>query len=142
MYTCKVITYSKGKYQPGKVANPARGQLNSVFFPYPCSRLRTWSRETGSAVPSRVISFFISILRLNLELTYEIPPEFRGGVLNTICRDSEAKISLNVLDTHFEMLILFLYSLLFFLSTCQGRYRWSWDNWVCLRHLTSLMENL
>ena len=23
-----VITYSKGKDQPGKVANPARGQLN------------------------------------------------------------------------------------------------------------------
>ena len=25
---CMVITYSKGKDQPGKVANPARGQLN------------------------------------------------------------------------------------------------------------------
>ena len=28
MYVCMVITYSKGKNQPGKVANPARGQLN------------------------------------------------------------------------------------------------------------------
>ena len=31
-----MITYSKGKYQPGKVANPARGQLNREnehFFP-------------------------------------------------------------------------------------------------------------
>ena len=27
MYICKVITYSKGKHQPGKVANPVRGQL-------------------------------------------------------------------------------------------------------------------
>ena len=27
MYVCMVITYSKGKDQPGKVANPARGQL-------------------------------------------------------------------------------------------------------------------
>ena len=27
MYVCVVITYSKGKDQPGKVANPARGQL-------------------------------------------------------------------------------------------------------------------
>ena len=27
MYICVVITYSKGKDQPGKVANPARGQL-------------------------------------------------------------------------------------------------------------------
>ena len=33
----------------------------------------------GSAVPSRV-SLLISILRLNLVITYEIPPEFRGGV--------------------------------------------------------------
>ena len=32
---CMVITYSKGKDQPGKVANPARGQLNreSSFAP-------------------------------------------------------------------------------------------------------------
>ena len=54
-----VITHSKSMDQPGKVANPARGQR--------------------SAVPSRV-SLLISILRLNLVLTYGIPPEFRGGV--------------------------------------------------------------
>ena len=41
--------------------------------------LRIWSRETGSAVPSRV-SLLISLLRLNLVLTYGIPPEFRDGV--------------------------------------------------------------
>ena len=35
--------------------------------------------STISAVPSRV-SLLISILRLNLVLTYGIPPEFRGGV--------------------------------------------------------------
>ena len=34
---------------------------------------------TGSAVPTRV-SLLISILRLNLVLTYGIPTEFRGGV--------------------------------------------------------------
>ena len=28
MYVGMVITYSKSKDQPGKVANPARGQLN------------------------------------------------------------------------------------------------------------------
>ena len=28
MYVCMVIIYSKGKDHPGKVANPARGQLN------------------------------------------------------------------------------------------------------------------
>ena len=65
--------------QTGKVANPACDQLkrNKCFFP--CPRLRIRSRETGSAVPSRV-SLLISILRLNLVLTYRIPPEFRGGV--------------------------------------------------------------
>ena len=82
LVVCMVITYSKSIDQPGKVANPARGQLNreneyfSVRVP---SRLRIWSRETGSAVPSRV-SLFISILRLNMVLTYGIPPEFRDGV--------------------------------------------------------------
>ena len=74
-------TYSKSMDQPGKVANLARGQLKreNDFFPCSRSRLRIWSRETGSAVPSRV-SLLISILRLNLVLTHEIPPEFRGGV--------------------------------------------------------------
>ena len=28
MYVCMVITYSKSMDQPGKVANPARGQMN------------------------------------------------------------------------------------------------------------------
>ena len=28
MYVCMVITCRKGKDQPGKVANPARGELN------------------------------------------------------------------------------------------------------------------
>ena len=77
-----VIAYSKGKYQPGKVTTPARGQLakqGKLIIPYPRSRLRVLSRETGSAVPSRV-SLPISILRLNLMLTYGIAPEFRGGV--------------------------------------------------------------
>ena len=73
-------TYSKSMDQPGKVDSPARGQLNrkNEYFPCPRSRLRIWSRETGSAVPSRV-SLLISILRLNLVLTCGIYPEFRGG---------------------------------------------------------------
>ena len=70
--------------QPGKVANPARGQLNREnnipLSPCPRACLKIWSRETGSTVPSRV-SLLIPILRLNLVLTYGIPPEFRGGVL-------------------------------------------------------------
>ena len=66
---------SKSKDQPGKAANPARGQLNrennislSLLAP------ENWSRETGSAVvPSRA-SLLISILRLNLVLTCEFLP--------------------------------------------------------------------
>ena len=50
--------------QPGKVANPARGQLNrEIIFPCPRACLMIWSRETDSAVPSRV-SLLISVLRL------------------------------------------------------------------------------
>ena len=82
MYVCMAITYSKGKDQPDKVANPAHGQLaeqGKGILPCPRSRLTIWSREMSSAVPSR-ISVPISILRLNLVFTYGIPPEFRGGV--------------------------------------------------------------
>ena len=34
-YVCMVITYNKSRDQPGKVANPARGQLNrkNEYFP-------------------------------------------------------------------------------------------------------------
>ena len=70
--------YSKSMGQPGKVANPGHGQ-GKLIFPCPRSRLRIWSRETGSAVPS-CVGVLISILRLNLVLTYGIPPEFRSGV--------------------------------------------------------------
>ena len=74
LYVCIVTTYSKGCQSFSWSA-----EQGNIFFPCPRSRLRIWSRETGSAVPSRV-SLLISILRLNLVLTYEIPPEFRGGV--------------------------------------------------------------
>ena len=55
----------------------------SQSFSWPAEQgkriVKNWSREMGSAVLSRV-SLLISILRLNLVLTYESPPEFRGGV--------------------------------------------------------------
>ena len=79
-------TYSKSnKDQLGKVANPVRGQLNREILSCLRSRLRIRSRETVSAVPSRV-SLLISTLRLNLVLTYGILPEFRGGVSSTAIR--------------------------------------------------------
>ena len=67
--------------QPGKVANPARGQLgrknkNSLV------PIRAWeSGLAGRVQPSRPASACsFSKLRQNLVLTYGIPPEFRGGV--------------------------------------------------------------
>ena len=51
-----------------------------ITLPCPRSRLTMHSLEMGSAVPSRV-SLLISILRLNLVLTYYgIPPDFHCGV--------------------------------------------------------------
>ena len=53
-----------------KVANPTPGQLNreNEYFLYSRSRLKIWSRETGSGVSFRVT------------LLHGIPPAFRGGV--------------------------------------------------------------
>ena len=74
-------TYSKSMDQPGQGCQSCTwsAEQGKLIFPCPRSRLRIWSRETDSSVPSRV-SLLISILRLNLVLTYGIPPEFRGGV--------------------------------------------------------------
>ena len=75
-----VITYSKGKDQPGKVANPARGQLNREMdislSPFAPENLVS-RHGFGSPVPRQPAH---SILRLNLVLTYGITPEFHGGV--------------------------------------------------------------
>ena len=57
-YVCMVITYSKGKDQPGKVVNPARGQLNreinitlSAFAP----ENLVSRNEFGSPVPRQPV---------------------------------------------------------------------------------------
>ena len=46
-------------------------EQGKIIFPCPRSRLRIWSRETGSAVPSRV-GLLIFILRLKLKMKYSI----------------------------------------------------------------------
>ena len=50
-------------HRPGTDTNPACGQLNrgnGIFnFPCPCSRLRVWSRELGSAVAFRVSTLIL-----------------------------------------------------------------------------------
>ena len=54
MSVCMVITYSKGKDQPRKVANPARGQLNreNDFSLYPFKHENLVSRDGfGSPIP-------------------------------------------------------------------------------------------
>ena len=73
MYVCMVITYSR--VWINRVRLPILLVVSwtvKIIFPCPRARLRIWSRETGSAVPSRV-SLLIPILRLNLVLTYGIP---------------------------------------------------------------------
>ena len=83
MYVCVYgYTYSKSMDYPDVVGYQScswSAEQGKLIFPCPRSRLRIWSRETGSAVPSRV-SLLVSILRLNLVLTYGIPPEFLDGV--------------------------------------------------------------
>ena len=72
-------TYSKRMDQPGKVASPAHGQLNreNEYFPV---RVRAENLVSRDGFGSPGGSLLISILRLNLVLTYGIPPAFRGGV--------------------------------------------------------------
>ena len=67
--------------QPGKVGNLGRGQLDrqKLIFSLSAFAPEDLVSRDELAVPSRV-SLLISILRLNMVLTYEIPPEFRGGV--------------------------------------------------------------
>ena len=82
MYVCMHRhAYSKSMYQPGKVANPVRGQLNMEHEYFPVQvRAREFglARRVRQSRPASACSF--STLRLNLVLTYGIPPAFRGGV--------------------------------------------------------------
>ena len=80
------VLYSHPIYQsmdqPGKVANPDRGQLNreNEYSPVPVRTcLRIWSRETGSTVPSRV-SLLISIHRRNMVLTGFLPSSAAASI--------------------------------------------------------------
>ena len=49
---------SKSMDQPGKVASPARGQLN---FPCPRSWLRIWSQYPGLSVGLNVSTMFMFV---------------------------------------------------------------------------------
>ena len=80
-------TYSKRSMdKPGKVASLApRGQLNGENNHFPVRvRAREFGlarRGFGSSVPRQPAHHLHTYsVRLNLILTYGIPPEFRGGV--------------------------------------------------------------
>ena len=92
-----------------KTVNPTRGQLNGEnMFPYLYSRLRTWSCETGLAVPSLVSPFIVSSFRLILLFTHEIPPPvFRDGVhlfIPTIAIGSSPSLSGHAIESRWRSL--------------------------------------
>ena len=67
--------------QPGKVANPGRGQLNKEDEYFPVS-VRAWECGLARQVrPSRPApTRLLSTLRLEMVLTRGIPTAFRDGV--------------------------------------------------------------
>ena len=56
MYVCVVITFSRVSINRVRlpISCSWSAEQGKLMLPYPCSRLRIWSRETGLAVPSRV----------------------------------------------------------------------------------------
>ena len=103
MFVCMALTTGQG-CQSCSWSAAEQGKLTICC---PRSRLRVWSRESGSAVPSRV-TLLISIL--NLVLAYGIPPEFRGGVhsssVHIICT-MNATVHIRIaLDTMYRPLLL------------------------------------
>ena len=66
-----VIAYSKGKGQPGKVANPARGHLNreNIFVPVP---VRAWEFGLARRVrqSSRLVSPCSSLTHIMTQAEY------------------------------------------------------------------------
>ena len=60
-------------------------EQGKLIFPCPRACLRIWSRETGSAVPSRV-SLLISILRVDLVLTGFLPSSAAASIYETAIR--------------------------------------------------------
>ena len=96
IYACMVNTYSR--LWINRVGLPILqsclwpAKQGKLIFPCPRSCLRVWSRETGSAIPSRV-SLLISTLRLSVVLTHGIPPDFRSGVHSFISPTAIDRVS-------------------------------------------------
>ena len=84
-----VITYSKSIDQTGIVSCRSyswSAEQGKWIFSCPRSRIKNWSPETGSAVPSRVSPLIIHTQAESdwLVLTHGIPPAFRDGVYSSI----------------------------------------------------------
>ena len=62
------------------VANPARGQMNRENIFFTRLRLKSWSRDTGSVVPSHVSPL---ILHTQAESVWQ---EMTGGVFKVIAK--------------------------------------------------------
>ena len=81
--------------QPGKVANPARGQLNreeSEYSPVPVrARGFAFARRVQPSRPASAWLFPYS--GWNPVLTHGIPPDFRGGVHLFIKTDIRHRVS-------------------------------------------------
>ena len=75
--------FQQNGHQPGMVANPACGQLaeqGKRNFPCPRSRLRVWSRQLGSAVPSRVSPLVLHTqASIRTVMRHRASPEFIGS---------------------------------------------------------------
>ena len=82
IYVCMIITYSRVCFNRAKLPILfVVSRTRKMIFPSPRTRLRIWSRETGSGSPSRVSLVILHVvLRLSLILTQGIPPDFSGGV--------------------------------------------------------------
>ena len=75
MYMWSHILQEYGSTEYGCPSCSWSAEQEKLLFPCPRSCLRIWSRQTVSAVPS-CVSLLISILRLNMVLTYGVLPEF------------------------------------------------------------------
>ena len=72
------VPFQQSMDQPGKYSCSSTAEQGQMSFPFPCLRLRVWSSETVSAVPS-CAACSLSMLRLNLSLTHRISPDFRDN---------------------------------------------------------------
>ena len=80
LYVWSALSVEYGSSGYGYQSCSWSSQQGKWMFPCLRSRLRIWSRETGSAVPSRVSLLILHTQRLNMVPPRGIPPSFRDGV--------------------------------------------------------------